>query len=117
MYRTYILRLKPNKTQTKLLDKTISCVQKFDDIYFAQIKDTKIKSHREMLSIARNTDEDLIFKKIDFLDVLPWFRVLIPYLNIYFYSLNKNTLNEGLGLNPCYLNEKTLLNGVFRTKW
>ena len=45
MYRTYILRLKPNRTQTKLLDKTISCVQKFDDIYFAQIKDTKIKSH------------------------------------------------------------------------
>ena len=63
MYRTYILRLKPNRTQTKLLDKTISCVQKFDDIYFAQIKDTKIKSHREMLNIARNTDEDL--KSID----------------------------------------------------
>ena len=63
MYRTYILRLKPNRTQTKLLDKTISCVQKFDDIYFAQIKDTKIKSYREMLNIARNTDEDL--KSID----------------------------------------------------
>ena len=63
MYRTYILRLKPNRTQTKLLDKTISCVQKFDDIYFAQIKDTKIKSHREMLNIARNTDKDL--KSID----------------------------------------------------
>ena len=42
MYRTYILRLKPNKTQTKLLYKTISCVQKFDDIYLNQIKDKYI---------------------------------------------------------------------------
>ena len=59
MYRTYILRLKPNKTQTKLLDKTISCVQKFDDIYLNQIKDKFTSSGFEIIKEARNIDSDL----------------------------------------------------------
>ena len=59
MYRTYILRLKPNKTQTKLLDKTISCVQKFDDIYLNQIKDIFPYSGFEIIKEARNIDSDL----------------------------------------------------------
>ena len=59
MYRTYILRLKPNKTQTKLLDKTISCVQKFDDIYLNQIKDKYTCSGFEIIKEARNIDSDL----------------------------------------------------------
>ena len=59
MYRTYILRLKPNKTQTKLLDKTISCVQKFDDIYLNQIKDKYTSSGFEIIKEARNIDSDL----------------------------------------------------------
>lgn len=60
MYRTYILRLKPNKTQTKLLDKTISCVQKFDDIYLNQIKDKFTSSGFEIIKEARNIDSNLI---------------------------------------------------------
>lgn len=60
MYRTYILRLKPNKTQTKLLDKTISCVQKFDDIYLNQIKDKYTCSGFEIIKEARNIDSNLI---------------------------------------------------------
>lgn len=60
MYRTYILRLKPNKTQTKLLDKTISCVQKFDDIYLNQIKDKYTISGFEIIKEARNIDSNLI---------------------------------------------------------
>ena len=59
MYRTYILRLKPNKTQTKLLDKTISCVQKFDDIYLNQIKDKFNYSGFEIIKEARNIDSSL----------------------------------------------------------
>ena len=59
MYRTYILRLKPNKTHTKLLDKTISCVQKFDDIYLNQIKDKFTSSGFEIIKEARNIDSDL----------------------------------------------------------
>lgn len=60
MYRTYILRLKPNKTQTKLLDKTISCVQKFDDIYLNQIKNKYTCSGFEIIKEARNIDSNLI---------------------------------------------------------
>lgn len=60
MYRTYILRLMPNKTQTKLLDKTISCVQKFDDIYLNQIKDKYTCSGFEIIKEARNIDSNLI---------------------------------------------------------
>lgn len=60
MYRTYILRLKPNKTQTKLLDKTISCVQKFDDIYLNQIKDKYTCSGFQIIKEARNIDSNLI---------------------------------------------------------
>lgn len=60
MYRTYILRLKPNKTQTKLLDKTISCVQKFDDIYLNQIKDKYTCSGFEIIKEARNIDSNLM---------------------------------------------------------
>ena len=59
MYRTYILRLKPNKTQTKLLDKTISCVQKFDDIYLNQIKNKYTCSGFEIIKEARNIDSNL----------------------------------------------------------
>ena len=59
MYRTYILRLKPNKTQTKLLDKTISCVQKFDDIYLNQIKNKYTCSGFEIIKVARNIDHGL----------------------------------------------------------
>ena len=59
MYRTYILRLKPNKTQTKLLDKTISCVQKFDDIYLNQIKNKYTCSGFEIIKVARNIDNGL----------------------------------------------------------
>ena len=60
MYRTYILRLKPNKTQIKLLDKTISCVQKFDDIYLNQIKDKYTCSGFEIIKEARNIDSNLM---------------------------------------------------------
>lgn len=63
MYRSYILRLKPNKTQTKLLNKTITCVQKFDYIYLNQIKKENSKSFSEILNIARKADEEL--KSID----------------------------------------------------
>ena len=59
MYRTYILRLKPNKTQTKLLDKTISCVQKVDDIYLNQIKNKYTCSGFEIIKVARNIDHGL----------------------------------------------------------
>ena len=64
MYRTYILRLKPNKTQTKLLDKTISCVQKFDDIYLNQIKDKYTISGFEIIKEARNIDSRKYFSSI-----------------------------------------------------
>ena len=60
MYRTYILRLKPNKTQTKLLDKTISCVQKFDDIYLNQIKNKYTSSGFEIIKEARIIDSNLM---------------------------------------------------------
>ena len=60
MYRTYILRLNPNKTQTKLLDKTISCVQKFDDIYLNQIKDKYTCSGFQIIKEARNIDSNLM---------------------------------------------------------
>ncbi len=59
MYRSYILRLKPNKTQTKLLDKTISYVQKFDDIYLTQIKGSNTCSGFEIIKVARNIDHGL----------------------------------------------------------
>lgn len=77
MYRSYILRLKPNKTQTKLLDKTISSVQKFDEIYLNQIKRNNTCSGFEIIKAARNIDRDLdtvdntiLFCEIDILQKL-----------------------------------------------